>query len=121
MRDRVRQALATLGLVALVFVSGCATSINNVLADPSRYRNREVKVSGRVADSYSVLDRGVYRLQDRSGELWVLSDRGVPRTGARVTVKGRIRDAVNLGVLARGLPPAVASGLVMIETSHSAQ
>jgi len=118
---RVRQAALALGLAALVVVSGCATSINNVLADPSRYRNREVKVAGRVEDSYSVAGRGAYRLQDRSGQLWVLSDRGVPRTGARVTVKGTIRDAFNLGILAKQLPPGVASGLVMIETSHSAQ
>ncbi len=121
MLQRARQGTLALGLAALVAVAGCATSINSVLADPGRYRNREVKVAGRVADSYSVVGRGAYRLQDDSGELWVVSDRGVPRTGARVSVKGTIRDAFNLGILAKQLPPGVASGLVMIETSHSAQ
>lgn len=120
-KQLVRRTPLALVLATLVFSSACATSINSVLADPSRYRNREVKVSGRVADSYSVADRGFYRLQDRSGQLWVVSDRGVPRTGARVSVKGTIRDAFNLGVIGQRLPPGIASGLVMIETSHSAQ
>jgi hypothetical protein len=118
---RVRRVALAAVLAALVGSAACATSINSVLADPSRYRNREVKISGRVADSYSVADRGFYRLQDRSGQLWVVSDRGVPRTGARVSVKGRIRDAFNLGVAGRRLPPGIASGLILIETSHSAQ
>ena len=80
-----------------------------------------VKIAGRVADSYSVADRGVYRIQDGSGELWVVSDHGVPRTGARVSVKGHIREAFNLGILGRGLPAGVGSGLVLVETSHSAR
>ena len=118
-----RRAGLALVLAAVIGSAACATSINSVLADPSRYRNREVKISGRVADSYSVANRGFYRLEDRTGHLWVLSDQGVPRTGARVSVRGTIRDAFNLGVLGPNikLPPAVASGLVLIETSHSAR
>jgi hypothetical protein len=116
----VKRTPLALVLAAFVISSACATSINSVLADPSRYRNREVKIAGRVADSYSVADRGFYRIQDRSGQLWVVSDRGVPRTGARVSVKGTIRDAFNLGSFGRRLPPGIASGLVLIERSHSA-
>src|SRR6188472_1397778 len=76
--------------------AGCATSINHVLADPSRYQNREVEVSGRVVDSYSLAARGVYLIEDKTGQLWVASDRGVPRKGARVKVSGTIREAYNL-------------------------
>jgi hypothetical protein len=50
----------------------------------------------------------------------VVSTRGVPGPGARVTVKGTIRDAFNVGAIGRRLPPALRSGLVMIERSHSA-
>jgi hypothetical protein len=111
------------GVVLLAGLAGaCATTVNHVLADPSRYRDREVKLSGQVMDSYSVADRGVYRIADRTGELWVLSARGVPRTGARVTVRGTIRDTLNLGNLGRRitLPPSVRSGLILIERSHEA-
>lgn len=108
--------------VALVGSAACATSINRVLADPSRYRNREVKISGEVADSYSIAERGVYRVRDGSAQLWVVSERGVPRNGARVSVKGTIREGFNLGALGNriNLPPGVGSGLMMVERSHKA-
>src|SRR5262249_1118148 len=103
--------------------SACAAhTINQILANPSRYRDRDVRVSGSVVDSYSLVDRGVYKIDDRSGQLWVVSDRGVPRKGAHVTVKGTIREGFNLGSLGKRaiLPPALESGLIMMESSHKA-
>ena len=113
---------AVLSLAALT--SACAsTTINKVLADPAHYRNRDVQLSGSVADSYSFSNRGVYRIGDETGDLWVVSDRGVPRKGARVTVKGRIQEGFNVGSLLDRvtLPAGIGSGLVMIESSHKAQ
>jgi hypothetical protein len=123
MKPHARRASPVIVLVALIGSAACATSINRVLADPSHYRNREVKISGRVADSYSLADRGVYRVQDGSGALWVASDHGVPRQGARVSVRGTIREGFNLGALGNrvNLPPGVGSGLIMMEISHKAK
>ena len=117
-----RMAALALAVVAVVGSAACATSINSVLADPSRYRNRDVKISGEVADSYSIAERGVFRVRDGSGQLWVVSDHGVPRNGARVSVKGTIREGFNLGALGNriNLPPGVSAGLMMIEKSHTA-
>ena len=68
--------LIVLVLGALV-LSACATrSVNQILADPARYRNREVRVSGSVVESYSLTNRGAYLIDDQSGKLWVVSDRG---------------------------------------------
>ena len=116
-------ALAMLALGALVS-GGCAVrSVNQILADPSRYQGREVRVSGSVVDSYSFASRGAYRIDDQSGQLWVVSDRGVPRTGARVTVTGTIRNGFDLGSLGDrvNLPAGLGSGLVMVESSHKAR
>jgi hypothetical protein len=115
----VRVTTAVLIAAIVVGAAGCATrSIRGVLADPSRYRDREVQVEGDVMDSYALLGRGVYRVSDRSGQLWVLSDRGVPRTGARVKVRGTIREAFSLGPLGAALPAAVGAGVIMVEGSH---
>jgi len=106
---------------AAVGVAGCAgKSINHVLADPSRYRNREIKVSGNVVNAYSIAGRGVYQIEDRTGRLWVASDRGVPHRGARVSVTGTIREGFNLGPLAdfARLPDGA---LIMIEREHKAR
>ncbi len=100
--------------------AACATkSIDRVLADPSRYRDRQVQIAGEVVDSYSLLGRGVYRVRDNSGQLWVLSERGVPRDGARVKVKGTIREPFNLGGLGANLPAGVGGAVMLIEDSHS--
>ncbi len=118
-----RMALLTL-FVCAALSSACASkTINQVLADPGQYRNKEVKLSGSVVDSYSFVGRGAYRLDDRTGQLWVVSDKGVPREGARVSVKGTVRDGFDLGSLGGriNLPAGLGSGIVMIESSHKAQ
>jgi membrane protein implicated in regulation of membrane protease activity len=112
-------ALAILAVSTLV--SACASrTINQVLADPSRYRDREVKLSGAVVDSYSLANRGAYRIDDNTGQLWVVSETGTPRKGARVTVSGTIREGFNLGSLGDriNLPPGLGQGLVLMESSH---
>jgi hypothetical protein len=51
-----------------------------------------------------------------------VSDKGVPRVSARVTVKGRVREGFNLGSLGDriNLPAGLGSGLVLLESSHTA-
>jgi hypothetical protein len=116
-------ALIVLAVGALASAACAVRSVNEILVDPSRYRDREVRVSGLVVESYSVGDRGAYRIGDQSAQLWVVSDRGVPRKDARVIVKGTIREGFNLGSLGDliNLPAGVGTGLVLMESSHKAQ
>ena len=112
-------AVAALTISTLVSAACASTRIDRILTDPSHYRDRQVRVSGSVVDSYSFANRGAYRLGDESGQLWVVSDRGAPRTGARVTVQGTIREGFNLGALGDRMSlPTGLSGLVMMESSH---
>jgi hypothetical protein len=98
-------------------------TVNEIIADPSRYRDREVRLSGAVVDSYSIANRGAYRIDDGTGQLWVVSETGVPRRTARVTVKGTVREGFNLGLLGDRitLPPGVGAGLILMESSHEAK
>jgi hypothetical protein len=125
MRRRGRSRLAGAALIAAIALASaaCASmSINRVLADPSRYNNREVKLSGSVIDSVSVANRGAYRIEDETGQLWVVSDNGTPRKGARVSVTGTVREAFNLGSLGDQIRlPGLGSGVVLIESSHKAK
>ncbi len=59
-------------------------------------------------------------LDDGTGKLWVVSDKGTPRQGARIAVRGKIKDAFDLTSFVR-LPEIVGSGLVMVETEHRAK
>ena len=115
-----------IGLVmALVLVSAaCATkSINQVRAEPGKYRNQNVTVRGTVAESASVMGKGAYKLTDGEDSLWVVTGGGAPRKGARVDVTGRLEDGYDLGGLGRilKLPEALQNGLVLIESSHQAR
>jgi hypothetical protein len=104
--------------------AGCAArSINEVLADPAKYRNQSVTVRGTVGQSASVLGKGAYRITDGDQGLWVVTAGGAPRQGARVDVKGRLQEGYDLsafgGILK--LPGSLQSGLVLVEESHKAR
>ena len=82
-----------LAAVLAFAVTGCAQkTVNDVMADPSRYADRNITLKSEVVESYSVAGHGFYRLEDTTGRLWILSTKGVPRTGAYVQVKGKIKE-----------------------------
>jgi len=113
-----------LTLVLTALAAGCAAkSINQVLADPGRYRNDTITVRGTVAESASVLGRGAYRITDGDQGLWVVTNGGAPRKGARVNVTGRLQEGYDLGALGGilKLPGSLQSGVVLIESSHKAR
>ena len=118
---------ARVGLAAILCIAalGCGgpKRINQVLADPSRYRNQEITVRGTVAQSASVAGRGVYKLTDGDQSLWVVTTSGAPRQGARVDVTGRLQEGFDLGPFSSvlNLPESVKSGLVLVASSHKAR
>lgn len=105
-------------------VAGCATkSINQLLADPAKYRNQSVTVRGTVDQSASVMGRGAYRITNGDQGLWVVTSSGAPRKGARVSVTGRLQDGYDLSAFGSAikLPGSLQSGLVLVESSHKAR
>jgi hypothetical protein len=122
MRRRSKLIFFSVACILLILgMIGCERkSINDIRADPSRYSNREVVIAGNVVRSFSILGKGVYEIDDRTGKLWIVSQTGVPRNGAQVLVKGTIRDGYNLSSIIQ-LPETISSGLVMIEQSHRAK
>jgi len=102
-------------------MAGCdQKTINEIKADPGRYADKEVGVVGTVTRSIGALGTGVYEIDDGTGKLWVVSKTGLPREGAKIGVKGTIRDGYSLGSLVK-LPESISSGMVMIESSHKAR
>lgn len=92
-----RLALASLVLLSL---SACASavSINDLMANPGRYDGKTVKVQGTVKGAAGALGVGGYQLDDGTGTLTVISERGgIPTTGARISVKGTFEALATLG------------------------
>ena len=80
-------------LAAAFLLAGCPsrTTINKINADPQRYFDKEVGVAGTVTDSYGVpFVGGAYEIDDGTGKIWVLTERGAPSKGSQVGVKGRV-------------------------------
>jgi len=73
------------------------TPIGRILADPRTYDEKLVLVEGSVARSLGVLGYGAYELEDDSGKITVVTDAGLPPTGARVRVRGLAKQAFTLG------------------------
>jgi len=120
-RLRARGTGLLVVMLLSVGLAGCATTtVSKLLAEPERWRNKDAGLKGNVVQSVSLLGRGAYQLDDGTGKIWIVSAKGVPREGARVSVKGEVKDIVDLGTLIP-LPPQVGSGLVLIEKGHKAQ
>jgi hypothetical protein len=85
-------------LFAIAFMlTGCGSvKINRILSDPARYQNRSVTVEGRVTNVIGALNMGAYQVDDGTGKIFVLSNRGVPTKDARVKVDGTVTPGVNI-------------------------
>ena len=86
--------------IATLFLTACPTrtSIEKINRDPGRYAGKEVTIAGRVSNSFGALGTGVFELEDDTGRMWVYSQRyGVPSTGAKVAVTGRIEQGFSFG------------------------
>jgi hypothetical protein len=82
-------------------LAGCAsvTPIRQLLDDPSEYDGKTVRIEGRVRGAAGGLGVGAYEVEDKTGRLTVVSDRGdPPRTGADVGVKGTFQALLSLGI-----------------------
>ena len=107
---KLKPKLAIVALAAIV-LAGCApVTIGRIVADPSRYQNKTVRVSGTVTNSVGVLGKGGYQLDDGTGKIYVISGTGVPSRGSKVEVTGRVSPGVEV--------LGTAVGVAIREQSH---
>jgi len=94
--------LAIAGFALLLLASckgGGVTTIKTLLDDPSRFDKQVVRIAGDVEEAAGVLGYGVYRVNDGTGKLTVVTkENGAPRTGAHIGVEGEFRSGFTLGM-----------------------
>jgi hypothetical protein len=96
----------TLIVFAAALLSSCgATRINRILNDPTRWQNRTVRVDGTVTNAVGAFVVGGYQVEDGTGKIFVISNRGVPSKGSRVRVSGTVMNGIN--VLGRSYGTAI--------------
>lgn len=96
---RTRILALTAFLACTIFLTACPqqTTIGKLQNDPARYRNKEVALVGNVTNSFGALGYGAYELDDETGRVWVLTERGVPAKGARIGTVGKFVNGVTWG------------------------
>jgi hypothetical protein len=109
MKQRIVFAAAV--AVALTLSACAPVTIGRINQDPSRFRNRTVHVDGTVVTSVGFLKTGGYQIDDGTGKIYVVSKSGVPSSGSRVSVTGRVMPGAE--VLGQAL------GTAIVEQSHS--
>jgi len=92
------------GLAAVLLVAGCGPNrIAKLNSKPQKYDGQEVTVVGRVIDTRDIplTKNDYYKVTDDTGELWVLTTRGVALRGLKYKIKGTYRrpDGSVAGVL----------------------
>jgi hypothetical protein len=93
----VNKGLTFFLIPAALLLSGCgSTKIGRIMADPTRYHNRNVSVEGRVTNVVGAFVAGLYEVEDDTGKIYVLSSRGVPAKGVRVKVDGNVTPGLNV-------------------------
>jgi hypothetical protein len=110
MRTIATRAAVLVALAATL--SGCALttkrpSIAELKSDPGRFQDRQVSIDGVVTSAWGVgvVPVRVYKVDDGTGELTVVAQRGgpMPTRGAHVRVKGRVNDLATFGGQSVGL------------------
>jgi len=113
MKKKIRiLSIAVLCMLVALFAS-CnsvlSTPIGNLLRSPRDYDGKHLAISGTVTEKNSFLFTKYFLLQDKTGEIHVVTSRMLPNVGDSVTVHGRLEEAFSLGEV---------SALVFIEDSQ---
>ena len=98
-----------MSVIALLLCQGCArkdasgipsifaTPIEQLLASPERYEDRNVLIVGQVIRSGGIGRKSAYMVDDGSASIWVLDHSSAPAVGAEVRIRGRPQQWVRMG------------------------
>ncbi len=104
MKKETKAILLSLVLMVGILMAACPkrTTIADIEANPSRFYDKDVAVTGTVQNSYGVSipiisngQGGIYKVDDGTGSIWVMTRRSVPSKGAQLGIKGKIQNGVN--------------------------
>lgn len=103
MKFYTKSIIVVLLTATALFTIACPkrVSIADIEANPSKYNNKEIAVAGTVSDSFGAnipgtsIRGGIYKVDDGTGSIWIITDNAVPSKGSRIGVKGRVGSGIN--------------------------
>ncbi len=87
-------------LLIVMAAAGCPkrTSIADIESNPGRFQDKKVAIAGTVSNSYGVSipftrdAGGIYKIDDGTGSIWVITNRSVPGKNAQLGVTGKVQN-----------------------------
>lgn len=101
---RKRMTAVTAAMLTVFVLAGCnehTDKLRDIADNPSGFVNKDVTVAGEVTKVYElplgIANVAAYRVNDGTGQAWVLSRAGAPREGDKVGLKGTVRPEGRIG------------------------
>jgi hypothetical protein len=73
------------------------TPINKILENPRNYTGKTVTVSGEVSRVFSLFIIKYFVVKDKTGEITIVTEKSLPKVGAKIKVKGTVKEAFSIG------------------------
>lgn len=74
-----------------------STPIGDILKKPRNYEGKIVKVKGDITSSVNLIIVKYFALRDKTGEIYVVTNRILPKQGDAISVKGRVQEGFTIG------------------------
>ena len=112
---RVLSILVISALILILFITiGCnrATRISDILANPSQYEGKDLTIRGTVGEIawFALVGKGAYRLDDGSGNIWVVTSQPPPQKGLSISSKGEVKTTFTIA--------GQSYGTILVETQR---
>jgi hypothetical protein len=102
-RLSLRKLLGCAAALSFLCLSGChhSNEIRDLAQHPDSYRDRDVRIHGRVVASYSlhaITNKSFYVVSDGTGQIGVYTAAAAPDQNSEVTVTGHVEDVPAIGL-----------------------
>ena len=97
-----KSGMAVVIFTLIFLLSACeggliSTPIGKILSSPRDYEGKVVKINGTVTQSMNLMFLKYFALNDKTGEIYVVTKRILPKQGDSVSVKGHVEEGFTIG------------------------
>jgi len=94
MKKGVKMKLKLFYLTFIItFFISCSSKVNiaEIKNHPRQYVGKEVKVEGKVTDTYSLVFMSYFEVTDETGSIYVITDKPMPVKGERLKIEAKVQ------------------------------
>lgn len=103
----MRYTILSLALLVVMSGAGCdqinklgATNVKDITDHIRDYEGKTVTVAGEAREGLSVpfVPYKLYQLKDETGDIYIVTEKAVPKAGEKMRVTGKVNQAFTVGM-----------------------